>query len=365
MRDEEYNIVCKGELVAGFEQSTVIQHVGKLFKIDEKKALQILDKRPRILMKRLKWEKAVRSRKILKNIGLVVTINIALNADIFRESLTLNSHQSGAGTEIQVLKFDTTQLVPTMFAQKHSETLVDYNKEPKFLLESYNHILNQKFLLLLSSFAAIAVQKYFGLLLVQNIPSPIVTPLLILLFFLIIVFLPKIMTTKRVFTLRHAEDNRFCLLCYQESSMNPIVDTYRIYSYDDELLATVKSSKLKNKIECRDVVNNVLYSSSDEKGADDVVRGAATEIRNQMFDFSSLSYLDIMMKLFEKIKSWYGKERPYIQEDDMFVVRDTSAKKVAYFHRDNIGTIKYPIQPHEENRNMTMIAFLLICLGIA
>lgn len=380
MKTEEYNLVCKGELEPGFEQSAVVEQAAKLFKIDETKALKILDKKPQTLAKKLTWSKAVKYQQALKNIGLRTFLDTVLDPEIFRESLLSTSHQGAtdhpatnkqekdvtcAEIELQLLKLETSQLVPNIFARAHTGTLVDKNKEPMFLLESYNNIINQKFLLLLSIPVAFVVQNYFGMLLIGTFSGSTVTPLLILLFFLIILFLPKTMMPRRIFTLRQTKDDSFYLLCAEKSSLNPIIDTYDIYSSDNDFLAAVTYSRLRNTIECRDKNNAVLFSSSEEKNADKITKDMAAEMGGELFDFSYFSYIKMVFKQLKKIRAWSRREQPDNQRGDMFVVRDHSVNKVAYFHRDSIGTIEYPPHPSEENKNKTMIAFLLICLGAA
>jgi len=379
MKEEAYNLVCRGELLPGFEQSAVISQVAKLFTVGEAKAVQILDKTPRVLMKRVKWEQAVKYRNLLKSIGLVIHVNVLLDADVFRESLVPVSHQAAEShskeneksvpdkspeIELQMMELDITHLVPAMFAKAHSETLLDSDRKPKFNLESYNYWLNPRFLLLVSLFAALIVQKYFGLLLVQVASSLLVTPLLVLLFFLIIIFLPRIMSPNRVFTLRDAKDGSAYLMCAQTPGLNPFVYGYHVYSCGEEMLAVVRLNKLKNRIECWGVDGNILYSSSEEHYVDDVTKDVAIEIRDELFDFSAVTYINQLSRRLRKLKAWYKKEPQTYKRSDAFVVRNNNAKKVAYFHRDNRSVIEFPVRKNGEGENKALLAFLLICLGV-
>lgn len=380
VKKETYNLICKGELAPGFEPSTVIPQIAKLFKVDETKAKKILDKTPRVLKKQVSWEQAVKYKQKLKSIGLVIDLNLAFDADIFRESMvTVNQPviknqgkvysppevNDNKKVPLQLLSVDITHLVPAMLASAHSETLFDGNETPKFQLESYNHWLNPKFLLLVSLFTALIIQKYFGLLLVQATTSAMITPLLILLFILITVFLPKVMSIRRVFTLRNINDNSAYAMCTQISGLNPFVDEYLIYSGGEELLAWVKLNKLKSKIECFDIEGNVLFSSAEEQYVDGLTKEVATEIRDELFDFSMLSYLNMFNKGLKKLKTWIKKEKQLYQRNDAFVVRDSNMNKIAYFHRRKTSVIEFSVYPDKGNENKTLIVFLLMCLGVA
>lgn len=388
MKDEAYNLLSKGELLPGFEQSAVILQLAKLFKVDESKARQILDKQSRVILKQAGWEQAIKYCRVLRDAGLVVYMHVVLDAEIFRESLvpvTLKNSEiqnngiaqsvmhSGINNKVdidtdyalQTLSVDISSLVPSMFAKAHTEALVDNEEKARYSLQSWNPWFNPKFLLLISMFVALVIQKYFGLLLVQATGSTLVTPFLILLFFIIILFLPKFMSLNRVFTLRSTDNDNTRLLCTQLLTISPFSESYHIYNRDNDILAKVKLNKLKNLLECWDNEGSLLYSSNEEHYVDDVTKDVAAEIRDQLFDFSVLTYLKILSQHLRKLKAWYNKENTEYKRNDAFVIRDNSKNKIAYFSREKISVLEFPFTSVNESNNDVLLVFLLICAGVS
>jgi len=380
MKEDEYNLVCKGELVQGFEQLSVISEVAKLFKVDETVALQIADKKPHVIIKQVKWQKAVKYRNMLKNIGLVIYPNVVLDKNVFRESLvpvmnqpavskTKLSGQSdtdeGLNVPLQLMSLNIAKLIPAIFSMPHSEPLVDDKEVPRFNLESYNHAFNPIFLLLASMFTALIVQKYFALIMVQSMPGQMVTAISIILFFLIIIIIPRVMSPNRVFTLRDAKDGSAYLLCAQIAGINPFVYKYSIYSREETLLATIKNYRLKNRIECWDMDDNILYSSSEERYVDDVTKDVASELRNEIFELSVLTYIAMLSRWLKKLGKWFDKHPHVYHRSDAYVVRDRISTVVAYYYIEKNSVIEFPAQLNYEGEHKALIACLLVCLGVA
>lgn len=380
MKDDVYNLICKGELVHGFELSEVIVEVEKLFKVDETVALQIIGKKPHVIIKKITWQKAIKYRNMLKNIGLVIYPNVVLDKNVFEESLVPVMNQPAVSNPkiskrpgqdktlevpLQLMLLDVTKLIPTIFSMPHSEPLVDNNDVPIFNLESYNHALNPIFLLLVSMFTALIVQKYFALIMVQDMAGHMVTAISIVLFFLIIIFIPRVMSPNRVFTLSDAKDSSVYFLCAQIPNINPFIYEYSIYFHEGTLLATIKNYRLKNRIECLDMDKNILYFSSEEHYADDVAKDVARELRNEIFEFSILSYINVFSRLAKKINVWFSKHPHAYQRNDAFVIRDKNANKIAYYYKAKNSAMELPVHVANEYENKTMMAFLLVCIGLA
>jgi len=380
MKEDEYNLVCKGEIVQGFEQSDVIPKIAKLFKVDETVALRLLDKNPHVIKKRVNWQEALKYHKTLKDIGLVIFISLIFDANIFRESLIPAGEQTvqvssrltepqkvttNSNFPLQLMSLDIKNLISAIFSKAHEESILDDEGNAKFDLTSYSHHLNQKFLLLMSMFVALITQRYFTLIFVQYFSEQTSTILSIVIFLSIFLFLPRVMTPNQIFTLRNFGDDSAYLLCAQISSNNPFVDMYTIYSHDEDILAIVNKNKIKNRIECLDVEGNVIFTSYEEHNVDDVTKDVASEIRDNMFDFSIFEYIRFYSKGFKKIKKWINKERREYQRSDAFVVRDGNGKKVAYFLREDNSFLEYPSDLQNETESKRLIAFLLICIGVA
>ncbi|VAX11049.1 hypothetical protein MNBD_GAMMA25-2251 [hydrothermal vent metagenome] len=380
MKKDVYNLICKGELVHGFELSDVIVEVEKLFKVDETVALQIVDKKHHVIIKKVTWQQAIKYRNMLKNIGLVIYPKVVLDKNVFKESLVPVMNQPAVNNPkiskrpgpdktlkvpLQLMSLDITKLIPTILSMPHSEPLVDNKNVPMFDLESYNHALNPTFLLLGSMFTALIVEKYFALIMVQDMAGHMVTAMSIVLFFLIIIFIPRVMSPNRVFTLSDAKDSSTYLLCAQIPSINPFIYEYYIYSYEDTLLATIKNYRLKNRMECLDMDKNILYFSSEEYYADDVAKDVARELRDEIFELGILSYINVFSRLAKKVSVWFSKHPHAYQRNDAFVIRDKNANKIAYYYKAKNSAMELPVHVDNEYENKTMMAFLLVCIGIA
>ena len=381
VKEESYNLICKGELLQGFELTDVTQQIIKLFKVSEAVALHLLNKKVHVIKKNVTWKQAVQYQNTLKSIGLIIYINLIYDADIFRESLIDVDNQSAqlnsnlinntvkkpivptpSAATFRLLSFDIKKLIPSIFSGPHQEALFDDEDNTRFDLTSYRHIFNPVFLLLLSMFVALVVQKYFTLIFVELVSGQIATTLSILVFFSIILFLPRIMTSNRVISLRNFEDDSAFLLYVQVSSINPFVDKYHIFSQDEGVLAIVTKNKIKNKIKCMNIDGEMMFSSSEEHHVDDATKYAAREIRDNLFDFSMFSYLRIYRNVIRKLKKWLNKEQREYERSDAFVVRDSERVQIAYFIRDDISFVEYP---SNSNESKTLIAFLLLCVGVS
>jgi len=393
--EEKYNIVGRGEIVAGVDKPVLVTQLAKLFKANEKDVSQILVPKLQIIAKNLSWSKALKYQEKLKAVGLIVYLDVVLNAEIFKESIVKVSEQEfQQGTNIKLrepvnkaqnssaqfsksfytlLEFNSDKLNPAMIYPPHSEVLSNEQGTKSFTLQSYNHSINFVFIIIASLFAALLIQKYFTLLLVVSITGPIVTIISILLFFLTIFFLPKIMTPNRIFSLsvdgkeKKESSEKSSLpyvLCRQIPNISLFVSYYDIYSSNDKIIATVTSNKLKSLYECFDMNGDLLFSSSEEHDVDEFTKGATDELRDELFDLYYFKYIKLISKLFKRANAW-AKKQPQTQDrKDGFVIRDGSSKKVACFYRDKISAIELPDVYDDIEKHQALTAFLLICVGV-
>jgi len=387
MKEEQYNLVCRGELVHGFSQSTVAPEIEKLLKVKKNIALRIFDKKPRIIKRKVTWRQAIRYQHLFKTIGLVIHVNVILNADIFRESLIPQDVDNSATVEKQahdtdlnrslnnsfvLMKFSISRFIPSVFSSAHKESITDKEEKSWFRLESHSYTLNPKFLLLISLITSLIIQKYSSLLIVQHITEQASTLISLVIFFLIILLLPKAMSPNRIFTLRNSTNDSAYVLCTQVPNLDPFIDDYNIYTGNDKLIATVKNNRLNNKLTCQSPDGNILYSSTEEYDVDDVTKSAAREMRDELFDFSILQYISLFFSRLKKIALWFRKETYVYKKSDTFVIRDSSTNKIGYFYRGKISFMELPelcnktnSSEKKGNETKALLAFTLICLGIS
>lgn len=175
------------------------------------------------------------------------------------------------------------------------------------------------------------------------------------------------MSPARIISLHDATDGAAYLLCEQVGSLNPFKNYYKIYSADDTLLATVEEKKLKNNIMCFDAGGNVLYSSAGEEGvhADDVTKDIAGEMRDNIFDFSIFEYVRFFTVNIKKIKFWLNNEEQTYERGNAYVVRDGNKKKIAYFYPGKESEMELPSLENSKPEYKSLVAFLLVCLGVS
>lgn len=395
MTAERYNILSKGELLQGFTLAQVIPRLIELFGSDEKSISRIFSTKPQIIIRNLTWHQAVKYQQKLKKAGLVIYLDLAPNPELFRASLMpAKDHftttpplplmqpemaiaaQTPANIsepdeepctneqEFQFVIFNSEELNPLLFASAHEETLVDEQEKPLFELKNFNHVINYKLMLGVSLFCALLIQKYFTMLLLPTGNNGFITFVSIIIFLLIILFLPVFMRPRRIFTLTKSETGSAYLLCSQKANINPFISYYEIYSSQDELLAIIKYNRLKTLLQCMNKRGNILFTSSAEHNIDDVTRSATEDLRDELFNLSFLKYLEIIRRWQKRLKNRTEQTPAYFESENARVVRDRNEKKIAFYYPESISAIEYPAVDENDKQQKILIAFLLVCAGL-
>jgi len=372
MITEKYNLITKGELLEGFTREVVAPGLALLFKVDEQLISRIFSNKAQVIVKNITWEQALRYQKKLKSIGLIIYLDVILKAELFRDSLIpVAEHDNVDSSKIpslQFMIFDNKKLNPIIAYPPQTETIYNIKEIPQFKLQSFNHKINFKFILILSLIASLLIQKYFTMIIVWYFSGPLVTAISIVLFFLVTLLLPKIMIPNRIFTLRESKHDKPCLLCIQNSSYNLFIDSYKIYSPEGDYLATINHNKLKSYYQCIDEQGHVLFTSSEEHNIDDFTKGVTKDLRDELFDFSILAYINSVSVYYKKFKAWIKQQPHEYSREDAYFIRDKNQKKTAYFYRGKNSAIELPENNSDnaiKNKEYTiMMAFLLICVGV-
>ncbi len=368
MITEKYNLITKGELLAGYSKEVVCPRLALLFKVDEQSISRIFVNKKIILKKNVTWERALQYREKLKNIGLLIYIDVILKANNFRESLVSVENKSDVDENIAVsskfLYFDNKKINPVIAYLPHTETIYDKKEIPQFNLQSFNHKINFKFIIIVSLVTSLLIQKYIAMILVSLFSGTVVTVMSVIIFILIVLFLPKIMMPNRIFTLRESKKDIPYLLCIQNSSYNIFIDSYLIYSPSGDYLTTITNNKLKSFYQCFDEHDNIVFTSSEEHDIDDFTKGVTKDLRDEIFDFSVLTYLNSLSKQYKKFQSWLKKQPQTYLREDAYIIRDNKHKKIAYYYRDKNSAIELPDGNFENKEHKILMAFLLICVGV-
>ena len=123
--------------------------------------------------------------------------------------------------------------------------------------------------------------------------------------------------------------------------------------------------KFNNHFECKDRNDRLLFTSKNEYDMDDAAQDVAAQFRDQLYDFSIFAYIRIIKNSLNNFNAWVQNKKTVYRRSDAYVIRDSNANIIAYFHSAKISTIELRSNALGENESKILFAFTLVCAGIS
>lgn len=249
MIDERFNIVSLGMNGNNTSHKQAIHQLMKSFKIDKRQAAQLLKTQKKVIKKDVNWSTASTYLKKLSRAGVAAEFDIALNRELFFNSLTQKKRQqTQKHNHNHIFQLDTSRISPLFFSLPASSSIKMDNQKTAFYINSVKANLSSLMCLVLSIVLIIATQYGISLLAPATITNS--TPVAIGTLFvpIAIALLPFLFNIRRHLHLATGKNHsRSGLTCKEQRCFNPFRKKYTFYSRQGDSIAHITQSLLEPK----------------------------------------------------------------------------------------------------------------------
>ena len=266
MIEDRFNIVSLGMCAKGANESKVITHLSKIFKINKRKAEKLLSRKKKVIKKGLDWAAATAYKNKLIKAGLVAEIDVVMSRELFIKSLVRNSDPTpkDALSTRHVWEIDIKKISPALFSWPSSTAIKSSNKTTLFNVSNLNPSLSHFSCLLITALLMFIAYYCFWKLSGQLLLGRTTTVISVVLTPLIAVFLPSVFSIRRLMRVTpDGGDVSNGTICVEKLNINPLERKYIFCNQQGNILAYVTQSRFRvGKLNCYSPGGELMFKSS-------------------------------------------------------------------------------------------------------
>lgn len=365
---ERYTIQLTGEILGKTDREAVITRLSSMFKCDSARIAQFFDGERKSLKTGMDWKTALKYRKAIERQGAGCELKVVMDcksfeASIFdRESIHVRKALASAPFQFsdtgkkeapgQVVEsssrksyyFDRARIIPLIFSPSAREPVLEGEDAPVGEISSFKPAVSYTAALFLTVGVTFFLEWYFLTYFTEYVSTGrIATLLAILLFFLVIVFLPNFLRPLRRLSIELKQtEGEISMQLLQERTLFNLSKKFVVETPEGRRIAQMYKSPIRNRSLCFDRTGNILFSAQEESDIDELFLDAAGEIRDELMNFEMINLIRyIGEKISDAISIIKGVKKTksktiasLVQNIDistnrkMFVLRDTHGKAI-------------------------------------
>jgi hypothetical protein len=303
MYEDKYKVISTGKLLPNVTYSVFKQAASEKYNIPDNTIDSLTNGVKKVLKRGVDFQSAKKYKDIFYNLGLDASLQIDLTKESFLSALS-DVPVTIKNNVVTSLSIESQVVIPLVFSKSEKYELEQVGNDVPYSFKT-NSVLGAPFVLFLTLFSMLHIQKYMLIVLSSHFSVDSYLPVIGISFLLIwLMYFPLIITNSRWFTLVTGEEACDVFKIREKNHLSLLGYKYSIKK-NGICLGTIVKKRYK-KIDIKhfnekSLLNYFLVNGDVDTAHDSVHEMAGNVVTVSFFEY--LFFLSYLRAIFNKIKN--------------------------------------------------------------